>query len=251
MTTPKRSRRLRHVFLAAQLIRAAHALSPRFSNGTCTSTHNELPVTASSTPKFCLPLVDEQTSRRTGDWAPWSHRPKCNTPLYAGYPQYCVFTSDTFRGGAGLSILTTPSTAASVAASLDDAVVPPALRSRSPALGPFQEWDPPFQVVDLPGRGKGMAATRRIAALETIMVDYPTLLVLNDIEGADFGEIMAMLDLAADQLPEEGMAVYSLARDKDLGSVVRDVIGTNSYGMELDGVKHMVVFPISSVSSTL
>jgi hypothetical protein len=162
-------------------------------------------------------------------------------------PQYCLFTDDTFRGQHGVSILTTAEIAAEMAEILDDSNVPSTLRESSVGFGNAEA--PPYKVMDLPGRGKGAIATRRIKALETIMVDYPALLTINDIEGASYYEIMSMLDMAVDQLPSrERNNVYALARSHGEASAVQDIIRTNSFGLELGGFKHMVVFPRSSVS---
>jgi len=213
----------------------------RFSNGTCVWGINGFPLSPASS--ICPLPVDEYTAFHSGQWSPWSHRPECTTPMDDYSPQYCLFTDDTFRGGQGISIFTTAEIAADVANALDDANVPPSLRDV-----PFGLAEAAYRVTDIPGRGKSVIATRRIKALETIIMGYPALVTINDIEGASYDEIMSLLQKAVDQLQSPGRdSVNSLARSNGDESHVRDVIRTNSFGLDLGDVEHMGVFPGTSV----
>lgn len=234
---------LQCMLLVALLLSSQAVLAHRFSQGTCCARGDDFLFSLEA--GTCPLLVNEQTASLTGKWSPWSHRPRCNTPMDENSPQYCLFTHDTFRGGHGVSILTTAEVAADVATVLDDANVPPSARD-------FNQLDdtkkPPYKIVDVPGRGKATIATRKIRALETIILSYPAILTINDIEGANFEEIMGLLEKAVDQLPpEERDNVYSLARGNSEELPIRDIIWTNSFGIDLGGVQHMGVFPRSSV----
>ncbi len=238
-----RSCRLYHILLVAQLLSpsaAAQTQTDRFSNGTCTWSGFPIPLEQAT----CPPPINELTAFRTGSWSPWSHRPDCSTLMDDYSPQYCLFTDDTFRGEHGISVLTTAEIAASLTGALDDTLVPPPLRSfQVDAMDRV-----PYKVIDIPGRGKGVIATRRIKALETIVVGYPAILTINDIEGASYEEIMGLLQKAVDQLPtQQRNEVYALAQSNGEQLPVLDIIWTNSFVLELGGARHMGVFPRSSV----
>ena len=230
----------KHLILVAYILGQCLAfLNDRFSNGTCI--HNSPVISTLST---CPIPVDEYTAFHSDQWSPWSHRPDCNNPIDDYSPQYCLYTDDTFRGEQGISVLTTAELAASMADSLDDANIPPEFRGF--LVGGMDVA--PYRITDIPGRGKSTVATRRIKAWETILIGYPALITINDMEGASYDEIMEMLQRAVDQLrPNARETMYSLAQSTGDNSIVRDVIMTNSFGLEVGGVKHMAVFPTTSV----
>lgn len=238
---------LRHLLLAAQLLRpsvASPAQTDRVFDNTCVWGINSVlfPFSLST----CSPLVNEFTASLTGKWSPWSHRPACSTRMDEHSPQYCLFTDDTFRGGHGISIFTTAEIAASVASALDDSSIPPSFRDL-----PSGGIEAPYRFIDIPGRGKGTVATRKIKALETIIMSHPAILTINDIEGASYEEIMGLLHKAVDQLPsQERDNVYSLGQSNAGELPLLDIIWTNSFGLDLSGVRHMGVFPESSVCLT-
>lgn len=221
----------------------ANNSNDRFSNGTCVWGINGFPL--SPVARTCPLLTDEYTAFHTGKWSPWSHRPDCNNPVDDYSPQYCLFTDDTFRGGQGISILTTPEIAADVANALDDSNIPPSFRTSTLGGGAAKA---PYKITDIPGRGKSLVATRRIRELETIVMGYPALITINDMEGASYDEVMELLQKAVDQLQSTGRRrVNALARSNNDESHVRDVIRTNSFGLDLGDVRHMGVFPRTSV----
>jgi len=240
----KRSVRFRPLLLVVQLLGqnvGSHANMDRFSNGTCVWGINGFPLT----PVFnaCPIPVNELTASRTDTWSPWSHRPECNA-LGKVRSQYCIFTDDTFRGGQGMSILTTADVASGLTNVLDDSNVPPSFRHF--LAGGVDEA--PYKIVDIPGRGKGAIATRKIKELETVMMSYPALLAINDIEGASYGEIMRLLEKGVDQLsPQERGNVLSLSRSNYGESPIGDIARTNSFGVDIGGVEHMGVFTLTSV----
>jgi len=240
----KRSVRFRSLLLVVQLLGqclASQADINRFSNGTCVRGINGFPLT----PVFntCPIPVNELTAFRTDTWSPWSHRPECNAVDKVS-SQYCIFTDDTFRAGQGMSILTTAEVASGLTNVLDDSNVPPSFRHFL-AVGADEA---PYRVVDIPGRGKGTIATRKIKELETVMMSYPALLAINDIEGVSYGEIMRLLEKGVDQLsPQERGNVLSLSRSNYGESPIGDIARTNSFGVDIGGVEHMGLFTLTSV----
>jgi len=223
------------------LVQLLHQSGASHSTNTCTWSVTGFPFPLGL--ETCPLPINRRSALRAGKWSPWSHLPVCNTPLDRDSPQYCLFTDDKFRGGHGVSILTTAEIAAGMATALDDSSVPPSIRDFN-----SDRVKAPYKFVDIPGRGKSTVATRNIKELETIMIEYPALLTLNDIQGASFEDIMDLLQKAADQLPSQTREnLYSLAQSNGDDMAIRDIIRTNSYGLDLNEVRHMAVFPGSSV----
>lgn len=233
---------------------------------------------------ICPVLVDEGTASEHSRWAPWTHRPVCTEVNRTGsrgqtvrLQQYCVFTDSTFRGGRGISVIAAPHAAAAVAPALDDSGIPERLRNHpsapldgDPALeyGPVGETrgrQDAFSVEEIPGRGKGVVAARRILRGEVVFVDYVTVLSQNtfssnDCSGrndwedgsefrgdADPDQIMQLLQVAVTQLPEaQQKRVYSLAHSLG-GERVRDILRTNVFGgITIAGASYIGLFPLGS-----
>lgn len=237
---------------------------------------NGLPLTlAGSRPNNpkCPLVVDEFTaaSGHSKGWAPWTHRPVCTEARRdkrgrARQQQYCVFTDATFRGGRGLSVIAAPHGAAAMADTLDDSGVPPRLRDHpsTPLRGDTAREHGTtaegnaFAVQDMPGRGRGVVATRRIRRGELVFVDYVTVLSQNTFtapdsasngDEADPEQIMQLLQVAVAQLPRaQNTRVHALAHSLG-GERVRDILRTNVFGgITIAGEPHIGLFPLGSVS---
>ena len=200
-----------------------------------------------------------ETCPVAGDWSPWSHHPVCLEPKDnkpdGSDPINCVFTLSTFRGNQGLSLITTPDLAASLVGSLDDSMVSPGLRNHLSGPGQAQQdGRVSYKIQNLPGRGKGLVARRRISRHETIMVGFPVLLVRMDFINDDHytqRQKHQMVKAGVSQLPTvQKQAVMALARSTG-GEPILDAIRTNGFGVEVDGVQHLALFTDGSVSKTL
>lgn len=119
----------------------------------------------------CPAPVTDKVGPDPRDWAPWTHRPYC-----AG-TDYCVYTNSLFHGG--VSFIATPERAA-----LSLATLQPMLLNRLLTEPNNASLPPPFEMRDMPGRGKGLVATRRLTAGETIMIDYPRF-IADTVPAAD------------------------------------------------------------------
>ena len=58
---------------------------------------------------------DAIPSSTTSDFSPWTFRPVCSDILEAIHSELCVYTSGSFAGGRGISIITTPTIAEGIA----------------------------------------------------------------------------------------------------------------------------------------
>lgn len=176
------------------------------------------------------PPIDDLGIKPRG-WSPWTHQPYCaDTP-------YCVFTNAHFQGPNGVSLITTPESIESTLDSLESTFATPFQRVES-AGGPT------YEVLDIPGKGKGAVATRAIQRGEKLMIDYAGI-----IADKTFPSKMKMeqgrklLETAVDQLPR-GEQILELAMSTDTKTrVVEDLLRTNAFGLTVGGRDVMVLFP--------
>ncbi|KAF3354190.1 hypothetical protein VdG1_07655 [Verticillium dahliae VDG1] len=157
--------------------------------------------------------------------------------------KFCTYT-DAGHGPHGFSLITTPEIAA---ANIDTLQDPSFSSVGAPNLEHWQklEDDPPYEVVDLPGKGKGVVATRLIKKYDVFMSDYAVLFVnfqftasVRQQDGYD------QLHTAAERL-RNPHALLSLGRSNPghQSDIVEDVMRTNSFNLDISGVPHMGMFP--------
>ncbi|KAK3305945.1 uncharacterized protein B0T15DRAFT_502968 [Chaetomium strumarium] len=166
-------------------------------------------------------------------WHPWTHQPYC---IPASDTPWCVFTD----AAHGISVITTPEEAA-------DALHPHTHLvfgddDDDDELLLFFEPDKvmkprPYEVREIPGKGKGAVATRRIEKGKVMLVD--TVSVLAAVEyPADVlrEEVQDLLRVAAERLGEPGR-VTGLAKQGVKGRVMgrRRSGGTEEHEQEQEG----------------
>ncbi|KAF3343709.1 hypothetical protein VD0002_g1360 [Verticillium dahliae] len=187
--------------------------------------------------------VDDTAGPRPESWAPWTHRPSCVEAANDPKVKFCTYT-DAGHGPHGFSLITTPEIAA---ANIDTLQDPSFSSVGAPNLEHWQklEDDPPYEVVDLPGKGKGVVATRLIKKYDVFMSDYAVLFVnfqftasVRQHDGYD------QLHTAAERL-RNPHALLSLGRSNPghQSDIVEDVMRTNSFNLDISGVPHMGMFP--------
>jgi hypothetical protein len=165
----------------------------------------------------------------------------------------CVFTLSAFRGNQGVSLITTPQLAASLADQLDDSRVSPVSRDQLASTGQSQPNDKiAYEVREIPGRGKGVIAKRKFEEHETIMVGYPVLIIRLDFINEDRysrRQKRQMMEASVGQLSQEQRkSIQSLARSTG-GEPILDALRTNGFGVEIDGIQHLALFTDGSVST--
>jgi hypothetical protein len=107
-------------------------------------------------------------------------------------------------------------------------------------------------VQDIPGKGKGLVATRKILRGQVFMVDYAAV-----VADARFPSRVKrdqgrqLLREAIERLPgaEEVLSLARSSSDPDNVPVVEDVMRTNSFTVEIAGREYMVLFPRIAVSA--
>lgn len=176
-----------------------------------------------------VPAGDDASPINASAIFPWTHPKHCIEAKYGPDDRFCAFTAAT-SGPHGLSIVAEPRYAAHMAGFVSDAY-----HRRVP--------DPPYKVVELPGKGRGVVATRAIKRDEPILSDYAVLvldsrvLVALDKEDSD-----ALLGLATDRLAQPER-VYEGARSHPEHDVVLDVIATNAFSLDVGNETFYRLFP--------
>ncbi|XDG08662.1 hypothetical protein ABKA04_008277 [Annulohypoxylon sp. FPYF3050] len=104
--------------------------------------------------------------------------------------------------------------------------------------------DAAFQVIDIPGKGKGVIARRHINRSEPIMADWASMIVdLNFPTSVKRAQGYRLLHVAIDQLLDPDM-VLQLARSSSFSAdIVEDVLRTNAFSYTLAGDSHMALYP--------
>ncbi|KAF2800254.1 SET domain-containing protein [Melanomma pulvis-pyrius CBS 109.77] len=193
--------------------------------------------------------------------APWSHKPHCKTSasLSSLNQKYCAFTSNT-TGANGLSIITTPSLAETAAPFFSEDPLSHFLTQDQAEYLYYNA--PPYEIVDhIPGKGKGVVATRLIKKYETFMVDQATVvmdLALEKSMGAP--ENLELLRTAVQRLrrPESVSGLsgkHNGAKDGEgkeeeaedvTGGFEEDIMMTNAFGTTVAGESFRGLFPLVS-----
>ena len=115
--------------------------------------------------------------------APWSYKPHCTTGTHLAHlgQKYCVYTSNV-TGPHGLSLIFTPENAKKATKHLNDLPLASFLTQEEAETLYFNPA--PWKVVDIPGKDKGVVATRKIHKFETFMIDQAAVVVDMDLEKA-------------------------------------------------------------------
>ncbi|KAL2174049.1 uncharacterized protein P884DRAFT_302838 [Thermothelomyces heterothallicus CBS 202.75] len=190
-------------------------------------------------------------------WHPWTHRPHC---VEAADGPWCVFTRAALHGS--ISVVTTPDEAAGALNPLrhvlDDDDDDDDDNNDGDDSGDWRKGRRrPYEVRDVPGKGKGAVATRRIGKGTAVLADRTAVLAAVEYP-ADVmrEEVQELLAVAAAQLRDPG-AVEGLARQggrqggEDYGgdgevvemSEMEDIMLTNTFGVTVGGKEYMALFP--------
>ncbi|KAK5659205.1 hypothetical protein OQA88_1296 [Cercophora sp. LCS_1] len=167
-------------------------------------------------------------------YSPWTHVPVCDVSAADPDRKYCVYTNSR-HGKRGLSVLAKPEVATDNVGILNEYL-------------DFSGNDGPFKIVDIPGKGKGVVATRHIKRYEQIMADYAALLI--DVSFAT--EVPAengykLLQVAVNQLADPE-SVLALGQSNDMANnPIENVLRTNAFHSVLGEEPHMALYPLVSM----
>lgn len=151
--------------------------------------------------------LDASSASHPLPYAPWSHKPYCTTSksLATLGQKFCVYTSNT-TGPHGLSLVLPPAAARLATQYLSDNPLDAFLTPAEAQALYLSEGGQPWRVVDIPGKDKGVVATRRIRRFETFMIDQAAVVVGQEVEGAvGREERRRLLKVAVERLLVPGM----------------------------------------------
>ena len=184
---------------------------------------------------------------------PWTRRPWCINERSAPkrkftlHRTYCIYVKEDFADGQGIVIWTTPAIAWAIAhdsPALHDTNDTASLNS----IATGKDGLPPYSIQDMPEKGFGVVANRRIHQGERI-IQEPVL-------WAAHGKIITEV-ADEDRIPMTWHSVYSLPPESvDLmlamytthgGDQINDIVRTNSYRIDFNTSddSHCGIFPLT------
>ncbi|KAK0614588.1 hypothetical protein B0T14DRAFT_557797 [Immersiella caudata] len=194
-----------------------------------------------------LPHIARGSAALSTSHPPWTHIPFCPDQT-----DYCVFTHNAFHQW-GVSILGIPAAKAKTVNETSSIPFVESLFLSNPGLitKKLEQKDPPFEIIDIPNKGKGVIATRNIKRGTVIMVDQAVMLVETVFPQKVTRPLgREMLNEGMARLSEEGSEVArALARSgkvQDEISRAEDIIKTNAFSVTLGGRAYMALFPLVS-----
>lgn len=190
-------------------------------------------------PSCALPIDDTVPTNLPARYSPWTQPPVCESATGPGRTKYCVY-ANSHHGAQGMTLVTKPSTAAaSLSLGALDFTPPP----------PDNATKAAYAIVDVPGRGKGVVATRPIKKWETFMVDYAVMMVDEEFAvDVPARRGYALLARAVEGLGDPG-SIRGLGMSSGMArDPVENVLRTNAFRAVVGGELHMAVYPVVSVS---
>ncbi|EHK49401.1 hypothetical protein TRIATDRAFT_183670, partial [Trichoderma atroviride IMI 206040] len=169
----------------------------------------------------------------TNSSSPWTSQSDCRNNTET----FCAFSSSSFAGGRGISILTTPGRIESLQqlAAFADA---------DALSGVNEQLSPAFEEKELPGRGRGLIANKTLHRGDRIFAHTPILM----LDGESFGDLekeqwLELEHAAVNNLPLKTRTMFSALYGRPVTDPVSDRIDTNAFVLELNEVTYYAVFP--------
>ncbi|RDW71413.1 hypothetical protein BP6252_07976 [Coleophoma cylindrospora] len=165
------------------------------------------------------------------EYYPWDSAPKClNTS------DFCLYTSSSFASGRGISIITTQSTAASLASI-------PIFTTKQPPVYPPKGHNLYYEF-DFPGRGRGVIANTTFHRGDLIFSHTPLLLLDEEMfEGTSKTERNSVAKQAVDALPPATRELFYSQAGHFGTDPVEDRIRTNGFAIKLGGRTYGALVP--------
>jgi hypothetical protein len=168
----------------------------------------------------------------------WAFPPRCPEQQY-GAERFCAFTSHTFAGGRGISIISTPSIVSDLRDSTAFSNLPNTMNT------PYNVYNQ----LELPGKGLGLIANQPLHRGDRIFAHTPVLLISYDIYNQSLvseDTRQELLRSAVYGLPKASQTLFFELMGHFGGDAIDDRIDTNSFEIDLGGTNHYAVFPETS-----
>lgn len=173
------------------------------------------------------------------EYGPWSFEPVCTDVLQSIGSKLCVYTNTSFSNGRGISIFTTPKIAEQFA------TLPPF--QNPSALDNINVFSGNWFVQEIPGKGMGMLAKKKLKFKDRVTAYTPALLAHLESELPTM-EREKFFRIAVVQLPDSTRQMYeSLATVYGYPQIkYQDVVKANTFQLDVGGQNHLAVFPETS-----
>jgi hypothetical protein len=190
----------------------------------------------------CVYLADEVDDEPI-HWSPWTHKPECLVSETAEGLKYCLYTNS-HNGFIGTSIITTPDVAANSAWMLDELDLSRLWTAKNLTASP------PYKIADIPGKGKGVVATRLIRRSEVAMIDWASMLLDFQFPSSfRSSQGYGLFHQAMNQLRDPDGLLGLANRGPDAPDLVEDILRTNGFNYDFGGKPHMAVYALIAVES--
>jgi hypothetical protein len=163
----------------------------------------------------------------------WTEEVKCIPNITESY---CIYTNDKFANGRGISFFTTPSIAKRVASL-------PALTQKGLYENVNNFTNVPWKIKQIPGRGKGLFATRTLHRGDPIVAVTPIGVYISDAFPYDYPLGYIYLHTAFIQLPKPTQKLFLETMASAEGDPIMERINTNAFAGEFEGASHFLMYP--------
>ena len=171
---------------------------------------------------------------------PWTHIPACLSDT--NNQTYCVYTNTNYANGRGISFFTTPEIA-------DYVVTLPAF-ANNPLAPHVNNWtDVPYEIRNIPGRGNGVFATRKLERGDVILAETPVGVYMSDAFFPDHDLGYEYLRKTYERLPERTREEFEKLSMHNEGHPIMERVNTNAFAGEFGEDAHFWVHPQTAVSS--
>lgn len=232
----------------AQIVRGGqHALSLDLPEHFCSIPEKEILRTLSPKIKTQTHSVEgcshhqQQHVSPKSMHSPWTEQVKCIPGENSTSTSY-VYSSREFANGRGISFFTTPSIA-------DKVVALPAFADTENRLfdkvNNFSES--PWEVKVIPGRGRGIFATRTLQRGDQILADTPVGVYHMDALASDYELGYTHLHHAFDRLPKATQQLFLDTMVASGGDPIMERININAFAGEFEGSPHFLMYPETAV----
>ncbi|KAH6891324.1 hypothetical protein B0T10DRAFT_458716 [Thelonectria olida] len=163
-------------------------------------------------------------------------KPKWNGPYHCIRGPFCIYSNPNYNGGTGLVVITK--------SYYHDGV----MKLHDP--GKTGSWDQDaYRVEEIPGKGLGLVANRRLETGEVMMPLSPFFLIQVDLlhRGAEPGKHQDLLDKGFAMLPEKTKKLFLAQFGHFGGHRIYDILRTNAYVLHVvgryGGATHLGLYP--------
>lgn len=179
----------------------------------------------------------QQLDSASTEFSPWTEQIQC-IPKENSTGTYCVHSSEDFANGRGISFFTTPSIA-------DRVITLPAFTNAKKSLydkvNKFN--NPPWEVKVIPGRGKGLFATRTLHRGDQIVADTPVGVYHTDALQYDHRLGYVYLHTSFMHLPKATQQLFLGTMAASEGDPIMERINTNAFAGDFEGSPHFLMYP--------